>query len=148
MSKKTLLASVKGSVIHFLYPDYANKVIQEFDNKTVVISIDEYKSKRSLRQNNWYWGVAVKNIQQFLKDKWGEELTPEEVHIFNLEYVQKGKPEIKEVMGEQVVIYKKKSSSQMTVKEFMEFKALLQVFWAEKGCFIPDPNEEDLLKEI
>ena len=42
-------------------------------------------------------------------------------------------------MGEQVIIHKSKTTSQMSTKEFNIFKENLQLYFAEREIVIPDP---------
>lgn len=145
MSELVLKAKIENSSIKWYDERYCNYRLKEFDGTDVTVKLSKHRPKRSLRQNNWYWGVACVLIREFLKEHWGENLTKEDVHIYNLNHVLKPKTEILTVMGKQVVGYNQKRPSEMSTVEFNEFKLEIQAYWANAGAVIPDPNQKEFL---
>ncbi len=117
----------------------------EYNNQEVVIEISKPKKKRSLSQNNWYYGVALPIIMSNILEYTGEEYNKEDLHEFHLEKVVKANKVIKETLGETIITYTHKRTSDMTTTEFMDFKNQIQTYWAERGINIPDPNQNDFI---
>ena len=145
MKELVLKARIENSSIKFYDERYCSYRLKEFEGSDVTLKISKHRPKRTLRQNNWYWGVACPIIAAFLKEAWGEELSKEDVHLYNLNHVTKPKVEMITVMGKQVVGYNQKRPSEMDTVEFNEFKLTLQAYWANAGCIIPDPNQKEFL---
>lgn len=99
---------------------------------------ERYKRKRSHQQNAYLWGCVYPTILE----AGGEALrgwTADDLHEFFLiehfgseEITGFGRRRLKPV----------KRSSRLSTVEFMEFVEFIQQFMAEKGVYIPDPNEE------
>lgn len=117
----------------------------EFNNQEVVIEISKPKRKRSLSQNNWYYGVALPIIMSNILEYTGEEYTKDDLHEFHLEKVVMAHKVVKETLGETIITYTHKRTSDMTTTEFMDFKNQIQTYWAERGINIPDPNQNDFI---
>ena len=140
-----LKAKVENSSLKFYDEEFCKYRLREFDSADVTVKLSRHRPKRTLRQNNWYWGVACPIIKSFLKETWGETLSKEDVHLYNLNHVLKPTTEILIVMGKQVVGYNMKRPSEMNTLEFCEFKITLQAYWANAGCVVPDPNQKEFL---
>ena len=120
--------------------------LRPYQGKTLIISIREYEEKRSDRQNRWYW-ITVQIVIAFRYDNEGEYYTDDEVHLYNMIHIADRKPVIREVFGRETIVMEGKTTSQMSVKDFMEFKEKLQKHYAEMGCVIPDPQQESFLTD-
>jgi len=56
---------------------------------------------------------------------------------------------VAEVAGSRVILdVEEKSTKDLNTKEFCDLKDLLQAHWAEKGCDIPDPRENNILSDF
>lgn len=56
--------------------------------------------------------------------------------------------QVKEVLNQRIVVdSSEKSTKTLNTKEFCDLKDDLQAHWAEKGCDIPDPRENNLLSD-
>lgn len=121
--------------------------LRPYIGKTIIINIREYESKRSDKQNRWYWGVAIPIIKQFRRDTEGEEYTNDEIHYYNLTHVAGRKPVIKEIFGFETIVMEGKSTSEMSTKDFMDFKESLQKHFGEMDCNIPDPKDDNFITE-
>ena len=99
-------------------------------------SVKRYRKTRSNQQNAYLWGVCYKTI---LDTELLEGWTSDDLHDFFLgehfgwkEYWGFGLKKIKPI----------NRSSKLSTTEFMDFVDFIQRFMAEKGVFIPDPDEE------
>lgn len=97
------------------------------------------RSKRSLNQNRYYWGICVKMVHDGLKDL-GHEVTLEETHDF-----LKAKFNYNEIVNESTgeVVSIPKSTTELSKTDFMEYIEKIQRFAAEfLNVVIPDPNTQ------
>ena len=98
----------------------------------VNVIVEKKKRQRSLPQNNWYWGVAVKMIA----DETG--YTPQEIHSLLKSLFLK---DLLIINGEPVEIVK--STTQLDTKGFsQDYWQRIQVWAAEElNLNIPNPDE-------
>jgi hypothetical protein len=99
------------------------------------VSIEPYVKRRSSSQNAYLWGVCYPTI---LKAGQLDGWTSEDLHEFFLgshfgweTFEGFGMKKLKPL----------RRSSKLTTVEFMDFVAHIQQFMAEKGVYVPDPNE-------
>jgi len=104
-------------------------------DKDVEIVVKEHRPRRSDQQNRYLWGVVYPEILKHL-DGW----TAEDVHEFCLgewsgwEVLQGlGRKRMKPI----------RRSSRLNTAEFNDYVAHIQQAMAEKGIYIPDPNEQE-----
>jgi len=126
--------------IIFYSDEFVLKNTASLIGKDIFVSIKEFKPKRSIKQNNWYYGVAIPIIQAFILDTQGEKYTKEEINQYHLNNVIKPELETKAIFNKVCIIYNIKSTSKMSTVEFMEFKESIQDFWAQYEVIIPDPD--------
>lgn len=100
------------------------------------VSIEPYVKRRSTSQNAYLWGVCYPTI---LKAGQLEGWTAEDLHEFFLgshfgweKFEGFGMVKMKPM----------RRSSKLTTVEFMDYVAHIQQFMAERGVYIPDPNEQ------
>lgn len=108
------------------------------EGKAWQVEVGPYKRRRSEQQNRYLWGVCYATI---LKEG-GEALAgwdAEDLHEFFLGSVfgwetlkGMGKTRLKPL----------RRSSILSTTEFSDFVAHIQRFMAERGVYIPDPNEQ------
>jgi len=122
--------------------DFVKSMLMQYKDKEIQITIKKANKRRSAKQNRWYWGIAIKTIQEVLLEREGEPYEKEDIHHYILNEIVKAKFRTKEVMGKLVTYSETKSTSAMTTKEFNTFKFQLQVHFANKQIDIPDPNED------
>lgn len=94
------------------------------------VVVRPFKSPRSLQQNRYYWGVAIK----IMCDATGHD--PELMHeiLKNRFLLQRNF-----VVGE--FIEAPKSTTQLTTEEMTNYLKNIQQWAAELGIYIPDPGE-------
>lgn len=97
------------------------------------VTVEPYSKTRSSSQNAYLWGVVYPIILQTL-----EGWEAEDVHTYLLgehygwdKIEGLGRPRMRPV----------RRSSKMTTVEFSEHVEFIQRFMAERGVYVPDPNE-------
>ena len=118
---------------------FNKKYLKKYVGKDVEVEIRLTSKTRSQKQNRWYWGVAIPTIIKWQLEQEGIEYTKDEIHYFILKNIVRPEVKVHPVMGEQVIIHKSKTTSQMNTKEFNAFKENLQLYFAERAIEIPDP---------
>ena len=101
------------------------------------VTIDRYKKQRSNGQNAYLW-MTYQNIL----NNASEELrgwTRDDLHDFFL-IDHFGHEEISGFGRKRIRPLQR--SSKLSTTEFMDFVAHIQQFMAERGMYLPDPNEE------
>lgn len=126
--------------IQFYADDWVNDQLKQYDGEDVYCTVKRNKPTRSLRQNNWYYGVCVPYVQHFILETQGEKYSKDDVHQYHLNHVVKPEIEIKPIFGTPCTVYKIQRTSEMSTVEFMEFKEKVQAYWATMDLFIPDPE--------
>ncbi len=117
-----------------LAPSFLSMALEPVD-----IQLTLGKVKRSVQQNRYLWGVVYVVIRQELRNKYGEDFTPEEIHAHNLQKIQGVAIKQKEINGINVLVIEDKKSSDMTTEEFTEMIEKLRDWYAvNKEIFIPD----------
>lgn len=124
------------------------KILVKMRGKKLLISIKPLEYQRSSAQNRWYWGIAVPTIRAWRKETEGVEYKADEIHAFNLMHVIGDKPEIRDIMGLQTVVFKTQGTSQMTTKEFSNFVEELVKYYAEYDLEIPLPKKHNVINEF
>jgi len=109
---------------------YAKRLLQE-TNKPITVIVSKRKQKRSLNQNNYYWGVVLKTI--------GDELGyfVEDMHkTFATMFLK----QIIKIGNEEIETYK--STTKLTTDEFEDYLQKIRMFASsELDIIIPLPNE-------
>ena len=105
-----------------------------------VLDLHKAKTKRSLNQNKYYWGVIIPCIQNGLFETQGEWLTHDATHEFlksNFNY----KELVNESSGE--IIKLPKSTTESDTFDFEEYLDKCRLFADEfLNIIIPMPNEQ------
>ena len=96
--------------------------------------------KRSIVQNNYYYGVVVDLLRRCMQEEWGESLTKEEVHEI-LKTQCNWKECFSQLTGESIKVGK--STATLTTTEFEEYCERCRRFALEFfNLTIPLPNEQ------
>ena len=82
-------AKCSNGEIDFYSHDYVQQKLQQVNGQDVYVTIKKYRAKRSIKQNNWYYGVAIPKIQAFLADTQGEKYSKEDINQYHLNTVVK-----------------------------------------------------------
>jgi len=114
-----------------------------FQDKTLTITVEEWKPKRSNQQNNYYWGVIVPIWKNLLKEEWGEIRSIKDTHEF-LKYNCNYTEIVKEDTGE--VLKLAKSTTRNNTKDQETFhEGCRQLAYEMFNVQIPLPNENSTL---
>lgn len=101
------------------------------------LEVSEYKPRRSNEQNRFLWATYQRII-----DAGGEDLrgwTKDDLHEFFLQ--NHFGHEIVEIFGHKRLRALRRSST-LSRMDFVDFVASIQQFMAERGVYLPDPNED------
>lgn len=136
MSKVFTIVHIRNGAI--TNPAAIRKAFNELKDGKYTVDITRL-SKRSLPQNNFYWGVVIPLMKKSFLDL-GHELTAEEVHDF-----LKSKFNVKEIVndGTGEVNQIPLSTTRLTKSEFSGYINRIQIFASQfLNVYIPDPNEQ------
>lgn len=126
------IAKVEKNKLHFANIERLNMDVTRYNDKTVEVTIKEYKPKRSNQLNQYYWGVVVKIISDYTG------YTKEETHELLKQTFLK-----KKVLIEDTWYDTTESTTKMNNKEMLEFIEEVKQ-WAAQTLYvyIPDPHEK------
>lgn len=117
--------------------------IKTLDGKPVEIIIRREVNRRSNKQNSYLWSVVYKTICDSLG--WDDE----DCHEFCKRQFNKKRVEIADkVTGEITQQEIPGSTKKLTTIGFMEYVEKIQIFFAEHGVIIPDPNQSEFIEEL
>lgn len=103
-------------------------------NTSVRIEYNPVKSKRSINQNDYYWGVVVPRISKYIGD------FDHNTHETLLDLFAPKKEHTNKISGE--ITFKNLRSSEMTTTEFTEYLEKIFIFTeTELKKEIPRPSE-------
>jgi len=126
------IAKVEKNKLHFADVQRLNMDVTRYNDKTVEVTIKEYKPKRSNQLNQYYWGVVVKIISDYTG------YTKEETHELLKQTFLK-----KKVLIEDTWYDTTDSTTKLNNKEMLEFIEEVKQ-WAAQTLYvyIPDPHEK------
>lgn len=105
---------------------------QSLKNALVEVTCRKRRTQRSLKQNRAYFGLIIEAIAEscgYTKDEAHEAVA--------WKFLRVGEPD--------ALLPKRRSTSDLSTKEFEDYCAQVKQFAVEKlGLFIPDPNQVDL----
>ena len=119
--------------------DLISEVIQSFEGKDIVITIEKKKKRRSNPQNAYYWSVVLPMMQTGFYNNLGEHVGIQEAHEF-----LKGRFLFREVVNQELgeVIKLSKSTTELSTIEWETYMDQIRSFSTEfLGINIPLPNE-------
>jgi len=129
--EKVFGCKIEGGKLVFTSPSSFREHCKTLIGKELVLTLSDRKKKRSLLQNNYYWGVIIK----ILSEELGYET--EEMHeVLKSLFIPP-----KEIIIKGIPFEVRKSTSKLNKKEFMEYKDAIQRWAASMDIYIPDPNE-------
>lgn len=123
-----------------LHPAGRDTLIAEFnrhEGKDICITVERKRKKRSLNQNQYYWGVVIPACKKILEE-YGNDVDDEEVHSFLKEHVGKLTGSVIDGKGRRAIT---KSSASLSTTEFEQYIMRIIVWAATEHVIIPSPNE-------
>jgi hypothetical protein len=130
---------VKDGKLHIRNRAQFDREVSQFTNCEIWITVEKKRSKRSIMQNRYYFGVCVSLIQERFKEL-GTDCNKEDVHCF-----LRGKFLFNEVLNDVTgeVFQIPRSTTDLSKSEFSEYISKIQQFAAETlDVIIPDANEQ------
>jgi len=112
------------------------------------VIIKPYRRNRSSAQNRYIHGVVVPCVRQWFKHTTGHKYTHDEIYLWLKQAFNDEQPVVKTIMGEEIIVMKSKRPSQMSTKEFSEFTERILAGMTEKGCIIPEPNQDNFFHDF
>lgn len=137
-----------GLAIRLRFGKPLKRILKHLKGVPLEVAFKPLKYQRSASQNRWLWGVAYTTISAWYKETQGIRVSKEAIHAHTLQHILDYKIEVEEILGKEVLVVKGKSTSQLTTTEFNDMKEALQRYWAELGCDIPDPRENNFLSDF
>lgn len=113
--------------------------IKNMKDGRIILEIKPYKNNISNKQRNYYWGVVI----ELLAQETGEAV--EDIHeVMKSKFIPS-----KTITIFLEEIKQRKSITKLNTKEMEDYMSKIRV-WASQflSCYIPDPNEEEKLKNI
>ena len=141
MKKHKQTISIPDGVIPNHVMQDIQKALEQYQGKTVDITIEQRVKRRTNPQNAYYHGVVVKHVQNGFMEL-GELLTTEQVHEFLKRKFLSFTICIDETSG----TYEKfnKTTKGLDTKDFNTFIEQIQIWSAEwLGIIIPDPKTDE-----
>lgn len=116
------------------------KTINSFEGKNLILTFEKPTKKRTLEQNNFYWGVFIPIAKQAFFDNWGEVWSNKDLHSYFLDKCPIYREVVNLKTGEINSI--KKSSSEMTTIEMNRYWELCGAYLSLNfDVYVPEPNE-------
>lgn len=131
---------IKNGKFIFRDPVRFHKDLMRHEGKDVVVYMGEDKNRRSISQNNYYWGVVIATIMDSINGpkRWTKEEADKVHEAMKIKFLSD-----KIVMpktGE--ILPTVQSTSTMNTSEFHDFvEAVKGYAAAELGIYVPDANE-------
>ena len=110
-------------------------VIRSLSGKRLVLSLREFKAKRSTRENRYYWGVAVPAVKRMFEAE-GDTVSEDDIHEYLVKEVGGFKTRSK-LTGQWI----RTSSTKLTTEEWEQWMEKIRHWAAVLGVQIPMPNE-------
>lgn len=130
----------------FSHAENLREVLGYLVGMDLEIIVKPFRKKRSDRQNRYIHGVMVPVVQYFYYNTQGIRYSHDAVYAkFRKDLGDELM--IQEIDGVEVVTFSNKRFSEKTTKEFNEATETLRAIYAEKGCYIPEPNEECMFND-
>jgi len=105
--------------------------LSHHDGKDICVTVERKRKKRSLNQNQYYWGVVIPIIRNVLEE-YGNEVDDEETHSFLKDHVGKLTSSVVDSVGRRVAITK--SSASLTTGEFENYLLRVTAWAAQEIC--------------
>jgi len=117
----------------------ALQLLKEMENGKYEISVNKWKSTRSLNQNRYYWKVVIGTLAEHTKQ------TPQMMHsILGFMFLKQEVPEDAKTLCEYLELdgfNRIKSTTELGTKDFETFMEECRRWGATISCNILEPNE-------
>ena len=110
------------------------------EDDLIIVILEKYVDKRTDQQNRYLHGVIIPCIQAWFRETNGEWLDAEEVKFYIYTSVLRHKIDVKNILGQEVLVIEGRRFSEMDKIEFVEAVEIVRQHFNEKGLEIPLPN--------
>jgi very-short-patch-repair endonuclease len=110
------------------------------EGKRVVLSIREFRAKRSLKQNRFYFDVVIGQVVEMFRES-GQVVTEEDVHDHLQREVCKWTKTVIGLDGKHYTV--RRSSKEKDTAIWEQHNEIIRAWAAEYGWQIPFPNEHE-----
>lgn len=135
--KTKLIATVDSN--GYLDDGYSRmrKALKQFIGKSVEITIEKQKNKRSNEQNRYYWGVVIALTKKAIEDINGEPIGQTDVHD-----LLRSRLLYHESLNEKTALKVPKTTTELSTIEFEKYMDDCRN-WAKEylNIDVPEPNE-------
>lgn len=133
----TFYAHNSNGELKFEDPEKLKNGLSRLSNGRVQVIVMAAPSRLSERLRRYYWGLC-RLIKDFLRDSGDFHASVEQVHERNKrKYLTETDMDYR--TGE--LIEEVRSHTDLTSSEMLELCHDLQIEWAQRGLYLPDPNE-------
>lgn len=129
-----------------MLPKQFREWMQSFEGKEFILTVKEYRATRSVRQNNYYWGVVIPHMVAGFVAAGNVWLNPanrkhcEMIHEVLIERFLSNGEDL--VMPDGSVRKSRSSTTKANTKEFAEFIERVKAFAIDTmGITIPEAGE-------
>lgn len=145
-----------GVFVPYDYPSYrqhmdsliAQQKKMNGEPRTFVWTLEPKTNKRTLAMNNYQWGVMYATVLPVLQRYSETPITLDMVHEWAKAMflpINMTVPGVDEGTTERPVVVGG-STKKLTTITWQEYKTRFQVWWAERGVVVPDPDQQDWLQ--
>ena len=82
MNKEKIVLSgqIFGGNLHFENTNAAKQLLNNLESGHILVTIESFKNKRSVKQNKYYWGTVIEYVKNFHYETFGEKVTNADIH--------------------------------------------------------------------
>lgn len=143
--QSTLNDECTGTI--FKHAGMVSQILQNWHGLDLIETIQPFRKNRSLAQNRYLYGVIIPVIKNHFKQNTGEDMDKGTIEVYLYENVLGHTLERRTMLGVEVFVAKGKKFKEMTTVEFNDAKEIIQEYFAQFECWIPDPREQNLLTD-
>ncbi len=133
------IGGVEAGKLPALTSNQIRNALPLFNGKTIMITIEERKKQRTLKQNRFYFGPMIQAVRLWLLDK-GMVFSAVDVHEYLWRNVLKETEIV--VMPDGSTFERRLSSTNSTTKKWEERMDIIRAWAAQRDLQLPFPNED------
>lgn len=138
MASREFIATIENGKIPRDVAEDIAAIFRRMEGKRLVISIKEWKRRRSLKQNNFYFGVVIPLVCDLFRES-GNDAHPETIHAYLKEHVGGMVSVILDPHGKRTSVVG--SSADLSTEGWEKYIEKIRAWAAGFGWIIPLPRE-------
>jgi hypothetical protein len=139
-TRAVFISQVKDGKCH--NGESIRRMIAKYEGQKVKITIEKYRKRRTLSQNNYYWGVLIEYAVSAARAE-DPTITPKEMHQILKQECGIITKEIVIVNARQFIVDKEGTTTDKTTTEFSAYvERCRQWIFVNLKVVVPLPNEE------